>query len=86
MTCAGYGYPYPIITWYRNGQPLDVNLAGRVSITTNIVNYFGAPVSESVMKICGAAEEDHGVYFCTATSTYGTAAISSSWAINVQPG
>lgn len=86
MTCAGYGYPYPTITWYQNGQPLDSNLAGRVSITTNIVNYNGALVSESVMKICGAAEEDHGDYFCSVSSLFGDAAVSSFWSINVQPG
>ena len=86
MTCAGYGYPYPTITWYRNGQPLGSNLAGRVSITSNIVNYNGALVSESIMKICGAAEEDHGVYFCSASSIFGNAAVSSTWTVNVQPG
>ena len=86
MTCVGWGYPYPIITWYRNNQPLDPNLAGRVSITTRLVNYNGALLRESVMKICGAGEEDQGSYYCSFSSAFGNSINSDTWQVNVSPG
>ena len=86
MACAGYGYPSPKVTWYRNGQPLDPNLSGRVTITTRIAYYSGAPVSESTMKICGAAEEDHGSYYCSFSSAFGNTVNSNTWQVNVNPG
>ena len=86
MACSGYGYPYPRITWYRNSQPLDPNSAGRVTITTNIAYYYGAPVTESILKICGAAEEDHGSYYCSFSSAFGSTVNSDPWQVNVSPG
>ena len=86
MTCAGYGSPSPTITWYQNGQPLDPYLAGRVTITTRYTYYLGAPVTESIMKICGAAEEDHGSYYCSFRSAFGNAVSSNTWQVNVSPG
>ena len=86
MGCSGFGYPYPRITWYRNNQPLDPNLAGRVTLTTRIANYQGAPVTESIMKICGASEEDHGSYYCSFSSSFGNAVNTNTWQVNVNPG
>ena len=86
MSCSGYGYPYPRITWYRNNQPLDSNLAGRVTITTRVANYMGAPVTESIMKICGAGEEDHGSYYCSFSSSFGNAVNTNTWQVNVNSG
>ena len=86
MTCAGFGYPYPTITWYQDSQPLDPNLAGRVSITTRLTNYNGALVRESVMKICGAGEEDQGSYYCSFSSAFGNTVNSNTWQVNVSPG
>ena len=87
MACSGYGYPYPRITWYRNGQPLDPNsMAGRIAITTRIANYLGAPITESVMKICGAGEEDHGSYYCSFASSFGNPVNTNTWQVNVSPG
>lgn len=86
MVCAGYGYPSPIVTWYRNGQPLDPNSPGRVMITNRIANYNGALVAESNMKICGAGEEDHGSYYCSFSSAFGNAVNSNTWQVNVSPG
>ena len=87
MTCAGYGYPYPRITWYQNGLPLDPNSAPTgATITMRVRSYSGALVSESIMKICGAAEENHGVYSCRASSAFGNAAVSDTWTVTVSPG
>ena len=83
MVCAGYGYPVPSITWYRNGQPV---VPGRVTITNRIANYNGALVAESTMKICGAGEEDHGSYYCSFNSGFGNAVSSNTWQVNVNPG
>ena len=86
MVCAGYGYPTPVVTWYRNNQPLDPNVAGRVTITNRIANYNGALVAESTMKICGAGEEDHGSYYCSFSSAFGNPVNSNTWQVNVNPG
>ena len=86
MACAGYGYPTPTITWYRNGQPVDPNLTTRVTITSRIANYNGALVAESTMKICGAGEEDQGSYYCSFNNAFGSAVNSNTWQVNIRPG
>ena len=47
MTCAAYGYPFPKVTWYKDGQVIGLEYNGRLSVSTNIVNYNGALVVQS---------------------------------------
>lgn len=88
MECAAYGFPFPQITWTLNGQVIRPNdTMYRVNYSTDIVNYGGAQVSQSVLKICGIGEEDIGSYVCTATTNALASTISSSpVTVAVNPG
>ena len=88
MECAAYGFPFPQLTWTLNGQVIMPNATNyRVNYDTSIVNYGGAQVSQSVLKICGVGEEDMGSYICTATtSAFSTTIISPAVIIGVTPG
>ena len=87
MECAAYGFPFPQITWTLNGEPINPNETFyRVNINTSIVNYGGAQVTQSVLKICGVGEEDIGSYACIAsTRDFGTIT-TTSVPLNVGPG
>ena len=88
MECAAYGFPFPQITWTFNGQVINPNSTFyRVDIDTGVVNYLGAQVSQSILKICGAGEEDMGSYVCTAsTSVFGNPISSSPVILGITPG
>ena len=69
LYCVAYGFPFPEITWSLNGQTVYPNdTMYRVVTDTGIVNYLGASVSQSILKICGVGEEDMGSYTCTAST------------------
>lgn len=88
MDCAAYGFPFPQVTWSRNGQVIyPNNTKYRITYGPDIVNYGGALVSQSLLKICGAGEEDIGTYACTATVDALTSTITTpSVTLNVNPG
>ena len=88
MDCAAYGFPTPWITWSLNGQVIYPNdTMYRVTYSTDIANYGGAQVSQSLLKICGVGEEDIGNYSCTATtSKLASSVTSSAVTLNVMPG
>ena len=78
LYCAAYGFPFPRITWTKDGlviQPNDTMY--RVNYDSSIVNYGGAQVTQSILKICGAGEEDIGNYVCVATSNAFTSTITT---------
>ena len=69
MTCAVYGYPFPDVTWYRNGQVLTPTVSnGLLTINTYNTNYNGAQVTQSDLKICLIDVADSGDYSCRATT------------------
>ena len=88
LNCAAYGFPFPQITWTLNGQALRPNdTMYRVNYNTDIVNYGGAQVSQSTLRICGVGEEDIGSYVCIASTSAFTTTISTSpVTIGVNPG
>ena len=86
MTCAAYGYPFPEVTWYKDGQVVGREYNGRLSVSTNIVNYNGALVVQSDVKLCRLSIEDIGTYSCSfSTRDFGTVR-SQDWSLDVLPG
>ena len=86
MTCAAYGYPYPDLTWYKNGQVIGPDTNGLATINTNIVNYNGALVVQSDLRICLLTVEDAGTYSCSASTRDFGVIRSQNFALNVLPG
>lgn len=85
MTCAAYGYPFPDVTWYKNGQPI-VSGDDLFTISSNIVNYDGAQVVQSDLRICLTAVQDSGSYSCSFTTRdFGTIS-STPVTLTVLPG
>ena len=84
MTCSAYGYPYPAITWRRDGQVVQSD--GIVTIDTRVKNYNGALVSVSTLKICGVDSDQHGSYTCTASIRDIGEVTSRAWRLTVPPG
>ena len=86
MSCAFYGYPFPEITWYRNGQVIDpATTTSTLTVTTRIANYNGAQVVQSDFKICFVGVEDSGIYTCRATTRDLGMVSSPNVALNVLP-
>ena len=86
MTCAAYGYPFPDVTWYKNGQVVAGTDGGLIAINNNIVNYNGAQVVQSDLKICPSSVEDSGDYTCSfSTRDFGTVS-SQPATLTVVPG
>lgn len=85
MSCAIYGYPFPEIVWFKDGQLVgDTN--STLTINDNIVNYNGALVVQSTLKMCLVGVEDSGMYSCrAATRDFGTVN-SPNAALTVLPG
>lgn len=87
MECAAYGFPFPEITWTMNGEAINPNESFyRVNINTSVVNYGGAQVTQSVLKICGVGEEDIGTYACIASTRDFGSITTNSVPLNVGPG
>ena len=84
MICAAYGYPYPVITWRKDGQVVESD--GILNIDTRVKNYNGINVSVSTIKICGVDVEQHGSYTCTATVRDIGEVTNNSWRLIVNPG
>ena len=85
MTCSAYGYPYPIITWTRDGQTVQSD--GILTIDNQIKNYNGANVSVSTLRICGADSDYVGMYTCTARVRDNPQVVTSTpWRLDVPPG
>ena len=69
MTCAVYGYPFPDLVWYKNNAVVTPSITNStLSTTTEIVNYQGAQLVQSTLKICLVGIEDAGAYSCRATT------------------
>lgn len=85
MTCAAYGYPFPEVTWYKDGQPI-VSGDDLFTISTNVVNYNGAQVVQSDLRICLTTVQDSGGYSCSFTTRdFGTVS-STPVTLTVLPG
>lgn len=85
MTCAVYGYPFPDVTWYKDGQSLG-NTNSTFTVNTNVVNYNGAQIVQSDLKICLVSAEDAGMYSCRATTRDHGTVNSPNAALTVVPG
>lgn len=85
MTCAAYGYPFPDVTWYKNGQPITSG-NDLFTITTNIVNYNGAQVVQSDLRICLTTVQDSGMYSCSFTTRDFGSVSSQAVTLTVLPG
>ena len=84
MSCSAYGYPYPAITWRREGQVVQSD--GILTIDTRVKNYNGANISVSTIKICGVDSEYVGSYTCTASVRDIGQVVSNAWRLDVSPG
>ncbi|XP_068627251.1 protogenin A-like [Battus philenor] len=69
FNCTATGRPEPVISWYKDGQPLT--LTGRINSRTS------ADGSREELVISGVTTDDAGVYQCFAHSGFGDV---SSWA------
>ena len=87
MTCAIYGYPVPDVVWYKNNAVLSpATTNSTLSITNEVVNYDGAQLLQSTLKICLVGIEDIGAYSCRGTTRDFGMVQSSNVMLNVRPG
>ena len=61
IPCKANGFPQPVITWYKNGHPIEKEK-----------NYFG----ERSLKLKKIQFQDRGVYTCIAENLMGRAELS----------
>ncbi len=63
LTCHGNGDPYPIFTWYLDGQQL--NISYRIRIQRNLLNILNATTNDRGKYVCvvsnQAGQVSHGI-------------------------
>ena len=74
LTCMGYGHPYVLITWDRNGERLMNNT--NVIISEQDFTQGGRLLRQSALSLCTFEISDAGNYTCTVSN--GQASISAS--------
>ncbi|KAM4642152.1 hemicentin-1 [Discoglossus pictus] len=73
LECEATGHPLPLITWLKNGVPVEVS--------SNIhILYNGKR-----LELRNTAEYDHGLYTCVATNTAGETEIKYEITVLVPP-
>ncbi|CAH3046759.1 unnamed protein product, partial [Pocillopora meandrina] len=68
IPCKANGFPQPVITWYKNGHPMEKEK-----------KYFG----ERSLKLKKIQFQDRGVYTCTAENLMGRAELSVNVSVKV---
>lgn len=68
MPCKANGFPQPMITWYKNGHPIEQD-----------ERYFG----ERSLELERVQFQDRGVYTCTAENLLGRAELSVNVTVKV---
>ena len=88
MACAAYGYPPPIITFNRLGQPIDqADLDGPVNVRYSVQNYLGnVDIAMGVLEVCSFGYDDAVSYTCTATARNIGQMTSDSWSVSLIAG
>ena len=67
FTCQATGEPIPTITWYFNGDMINVTSKYRTNST--VIN---TTTIEGMLEIYNASSSDVGTYICSATNELGT--------------
>ena len=68
LVCVATGYPYPQMSWLKNGTQLT-NATDDVTIYVTGIEESGVSVVQSVLEVCGVRGEE--VYTCVATNSEG---------------
>ena len=68
LVCVATGYPYPQMSWLKNGTQLT-NATDDVTIYVTGIEDSGVSVMQSVLEVCGVRGEE--VYTCMATNSKG---------------
>lgn len=68
IPCKANGFPQPVITWYKNGHPIEKER-----------KYFG----ERSLKITKVQFKDRGIYTCTAENILGRVELSINVSVKV---
>ena len=69
MNCVAYGYPFPTITFTKDGVTLENSTM--VTITENFILEGGVAFTHSVLVLCDVRETEIGRYTCTAHNNQG---------------
>jgi len=67
LSCKAIGFPPPVITWYKDGQVLEVEKK---------------QFKKRHLEIMNILYEDHGIYTCTAENLLGRAQSSVNLTVN----
>ena len=68
LVCVAKGYPYPQLSWLKNGTQIT-NATDDVTIYVTGIKESGVSVVQSVLEVCGVRGEE--VYTCMATNSEG---------------
>lgn len=72
LECKGYGYPIPVVEWYK-GDELRATDGDRITLKDTPKHSGSSSVmTNGTIRIQKMAFEDAGDYVCVATNTYGT--------------
>ena len=70
LGCVGYGQPYVLITWSKNGESIMNN--SRVTINETEITQGGRLFRQSFLELCSVEFSDDGNYTCTLSNGQAT--------------
>ena len=75
LGCVGYGQPYVLITWSKNGESITNN--SRVTVNETEVTQGGMLFRQSFLELCSVEFSDAGNYTCTLSNGQATSNATS---------